>query len=161
MLYCAKCRGLCEEASRKCPHCKSVRSLRPVAEEDFVLLKRADLYTAQRLAEAFAAGEIEFETENFQKGRVSHFYDSEVMPTDQNIYVKYSQLSAAANFCAQLEQAIRKERSEEQEEFEDMPSKKRLVVQSISVVAFLLLIVLVVLGADSLASWLKEVFANF
>ncbi len=161
MLYCTKCRSLCEETSQKCPHCKNTRFLRPAAEEDFVLLKRADLYTAQRLAEVFSAGGVEYQLEEFQKGRVSHFYDSEVMPTDQNVFVKYGQLSTASNLCAQAEQAIQKERWSGEEGFEDMPSKKRFVVQSVSVVLFLLLIILVVLGADFLSNWLKEIFANF
>lgn len=39
-----------------------------------------------------------------------------------------------------------------------MPRKKRIVVQIVSVFAFLLAIMLVVYGADFLAGWLKGLF---
>ena len=46
----------------------------------------------------------------------------------------------------------------EEETFEDMPRKKRIVVQIVSVAAFLVLIMLVVFAADGLANWLKSLF---
>ena len=46
----------------------------------------------------------------------------------------------------------------EEETFEDMPRRKRIVVQIVSVAAFLVLIMLVVFAADGLANWLKSLF---
>ena len=40
MLYCAKCHGVCEDATAKCPNCKSGK-LRQVDGEDLVLLHKA------------------------------------------------------------------------------------------------------------------------
>ena len=39
-----------------------------------------------------------------------------------------------------------------------MPRKKRILVQIVSVLAFLLVVMLVVFGADAAANWLKSLF---
>ncbi len=156
MLYCTKCRCVCEDSRERCPSCKSAK-LRAAGGEDMVLLHRADQYTAQRLAEQFDGAGIWYELEPFSKGRVSYLYDSEVMPTDQNIYVRYDDLPAAREFSARMKEELEQEQ-EQDGEFEDMPRKKRIVVQVLSVLAFLLLVMLTVFGADALANWLKGIF---
>lgn len=160
MLYCTKCRSICPDATEKCPHCKSTK-LRAADGEDLVLLHRADQYTAQRLTEQFEEQNVAYQLEPFGKGRVSYLYDSEVMPTDQNIYVKYRDLETAKALSAKLREGIEKEREQQAdfEEFEDMPMKKRILVQSLSVIAFMLLVMLAVFGADALANWLKGLLA--
>ena len=70
MLYCAKCRGVCPDATSKCPNCKSSK-LRPVAEEDLVLLHRADQYTAGLLEKRFQEQGLSYQMEPFQGGRIS------------------------------------------------------------------------------------------
>ena len=47
---------------------------------------------------------------------------------------------------------------EEEETFQDMPPKKRIAVQIVSVFLFIVLIMLVVYGADFIANWLKGLF---
>ncbi len=158
MLYCEKCRSVCQDSTAKCPGCRSSR-LRPAGGEDMVLLHRADQYTAQRLCRRFDEESIPWETEPFGKGRASYLYDSEVLPTDKNIFVRYADLEKAEQLSAQLKEALEQEQAgEEGEEFEDMPRKKRIVVQVLSVLAFLALVMLTVFGADALAGWLKGIF---
>lgn len=156
MLYCAKCRSICQDTTEKCPRCKSSK-LRAVDGEDMVLLHRADQYTAQRLAEQFDAAGIVYKTEPFGKAGVSYLYDSEVMPTDKNIYVRYADLEAAEGFSAKMKETLEQEQAAD-EEFEDMPRRKRIVVQILSIIAFLALVMLTVFGADALANWLKGLF---
>ena len=48
---------------------------------------------------------------------------------------------------------------EEGETFEDMPRKKRILVQVVSVLAFILLIMTAVYGADFAANWLKGLWS--
>ena len=57
--------------------------------------------------------------------------------------------------ASQIEQEIERERQGEPEEFEEMPRRKRILVQSLSVVAFLLLVMLAVFGADAIANWIR------
>lgn len=154
MLYCEKCRSVCADSTPKCPSCKSSK-LRVAAGDDLVLLHRADQYTAQRLQEQFDAAGVVCSLEPFGRGRVSYLYDSEVMPTDKNVYVRFSDLEAAKEISARLRESIERERSEGEEEFQEMPRKKRIAVQIVSVIAFLLLVVLTVFCADAVAEWLK------
>lgn len=156
MLYCTKCRCVCEDSTAKCPNCKSVK-LREAGENDLVLLHRADQYTAQRLAELFDGAGVVYQLEPFGKGRVSYLYDSEVMPTDKNIFVRFADLPAAKELSVKLQEELEQEQ-EPEEEFEEMPRGKRMLVQSLSVIAFLILVMLAVFGADAFAGWLKQLF---
>ncbi|WP_322182063.1 hypothetical protein [Neglectibacter caecimuris] len=155
MLYCEKCRSICPDSTEKCPACKSVR-LRAVNGEDMVLLHRADQYTAGRLAEQFDEAGVLYQLEPFSKGKTSYLYDCEVMPTDKNIYVRYEDLPAAKEFSAQMKAELEQQAGEE--EFEEMPRKKRILVQVLSLLGFFLLVILAVFGADALANWLKSIF---
>lgn len=152
MLYCAKCRTVCEDYTVKCPNCGKQR-LYPAGEDDMVLLRRTDLYTAQKLGERLEAAGVAYETKAACGDWGPSPYDSEAMPTDQNVYVKYGGLSTAQALLASLE-----EEREGGETFEEMPRKKRILVQIVSAIAFLALIMLTVYGADAIAGWLKSVF---
>lgn len=154
MYYCPKCRSVGDNGAR-CLNCRNTK-LRPVDPEDYVLLHSADQYTAQRVSEGLAQKGIHCKVENFSSGLVSYFYDSQVMPTDKTLYVPYRQWEEAQALSAQigweLEQAV------EQAEAEP-PKAKRIVGEIVSVVAFLLLIMAAVFGADAAANWLKSLFS--
>ena len=63
----------------------------------------------------------------------------------------------AAAILRQVEEE-RAQAGGEGETFQDMPRKKRILVQTVSVLAFLLVVMLVVFGADAAANWLKSLF---
>ncbi len=154
MLYCEKCRSVSQDSSAKCQNCKNPK-LRAVNPEDQALLQRADQYTAGELCRRFDLKGIVYETEPFSKGRVSYLYDSEVMPTDKNIYVRWSDMEAAKEISAGLKLELDREQAEEGGGFQDMPQRKRIAVQIVSTLAFIVLVMLAVFGADALAGWLK------
>lgn len=154
MLYCTRCRSVCEDSTEKCPGCKSTK-LRCVNDSDMVFLHRADEYTAERLCNQFDDLGIVYELKPFAKNSSSYMYDCEVMPTDKKIFVRYCDLPAAKEISSQLKQQLESEQGEPDEEFEDMPKTKRLIVQSLSVIAFMVLVMLAVFGADAFAGWLK------
>ncbi len=160
MLYCTKCHGVCQDSTAKCPNCKSSK-MRQVNEEDLVLLHRADQYTAMRMEEKFREQGITFRMDPFNGGNVSYFYDSDVMPTDKMVLVRWGDYSAAKEISSQLKDDIARERAGEEgeETFDEMPQKKRIIVQAVSVFVFLLLVMLVVFGADALTSWLKGLWS--
>lgn len=153
MLYCKRCQSVCEDYEHRCPNCKS-NKLREVLEEDFVFLQRADLYTASRLESLFTEHDIDCRLEPFSKGRPAPLYDSEVMPTDKSVFVPFRDLPAARELSAALYREL--EADEPAPQWEEMPRKKRLVVQSLSALAFIVLIICVVLAADGAAGWLKS-----
>lgn len=156
MLYCVKCHELCADDTTRCPGCKNSR-LRPVSGADMVLLHRADEFTAKRLAERFDTAGIVYRLEPAATGLQTPLYDSSAMPTDRIILVRYDDLEAAKGFSRELEDELARERQAE-EEFEEMPLKKRLVVQTLSIILFMLLVMVAVFGADAFANWLKSLF---
>lgn len=156
MLYCESCRCLSPSGTARCQNCRRGK-LRPVGEEDFVLLQRADEYAAGKIGEALEAAGIFWESGELPAGKRYSPYDSEILPTDRELFVPYAQLQLAEEVSAAAGEALRRERygEESEEEFEDMPPRKRLVVQILSVLAFLLLVCACVFAADALSGWLK------
>lgn len=160
MLYCTKCHGVCQDSTLKCPNCKSGK-LRQVDDEDFVLLHRADQYAAQRLEEQFKERGVSYRLEAFDGGRISYLYDSDVLPTDKMVLVRWGDYPVAREISTRMKDELDREREAEtgEESFEAMSPKKRIVVQILSVIAFLVVIMLVVYGADAAANWLKGLWS--
>lgn len=151
MLYCTKCKSICEDSTRACPGCKRTRGLRPVRDSDEVFLKVSE-GEAVELAELFDSLAIRHRIEPVKSGFTTSVYDPEYMPTDKNIYVDYQDLARANEAMAQETQ------DEPAPEQDDMPGGKRLLIQSLSIIAFMALVILVVLGTDFVANLLKELF---
>ena len=161
MLYCSKCKGVCPDSATKCPNCRGSK-LRPVEGEDLVRLHRMDQYTAGLLEKRFIQEGVAYQMEPFSGGWVSYMYDNDVLPTDKVALVRWSDYERAKKLSAQVRHQVEEERAqvgaEEEETFEDMPRRKRILVQIVSVLAFLVLVMLVVFGADAFASWIKGLF---
>lgn len=157
MQYCKRCQRACEDFEHRCPSCKS-NKLRPALDDDFVFLQRADVYTAGRLESLFAENEIDCRLTPYGKGRPVPLYDSEVMPTDKSVFVPLKDLPEARDLSAALLRGM--EPGSPEEEFEDMPRRKRIVVQALSAIAFILMVVLAVFAADAVAGWLKSLITK-
>lgn len=155
MQYCEKCRRVWEDTASRCAHCRNGK-LRPAADRDEVLLQTADLYTAQRLEERLEEQGIPCRAAE-RTGAVP-FYDSQAMPTDREIFVRYQDLAPAKAVSAALSQELAEEREQQSAEPEP-PNARRIVGEIVSVTAFLLLVMLAVFGADAIANFLKNLFA--
>lgn len=155
MQYCEKCRRLCEDGAAKCPGCRSGR-LRPAGERDMAFLCRCGLYMAERLDQALTQAGIAHNVEDVGNGAY-YTFDNESMPTDKQIYVPAGQMEEAQALTVQVNEEVTQEQGGQPEEAPP-PTLKRLVGEILSVVAFLVLIMLAVYGADSFAGWLKEIF---
>ena len=163
MLYCTKCHGACQDSAATCPNCKNSK-LRPLEGEDMVRLHRADQYIAGLLEQRFAQEGVGFQMEPFSGGWVSYLYDNDVLPTDKLVLVRWSDYDRAKELSSQVRRQVEAERAavgqeEEGETFEDMPRKKRILAQVVSVLAFILLIMAAVYGADFAANWLKGLWS--
>lgn len=117
-----------------------------------VFLCAADMYTAGKMNDALNAAGIGCRLEN--EGRAYFNFDSASMPTDQNIYVPYECLGQARDIAAGAAKEVERERAPE-DSGDIGPGAKRIVGEVLSVVAFLLLVMLAVYGADGFAGWLK------
>lgn len=152
MLYCTKCQSICEDSTRACPNCKRSRALRPVKDSDEVFFMKVSEGESAEITELFDSLAIRHRAEPVKAGFSTSVYDPEFMPTDKNLYVEYQDLERA-------NEAIAKEAEEEEAPQEDpMPKGKRMLVQSLSIIAFMVIVMLVVLGTDFLANLLKELF---
>lgn len=160
MQYCTKCKAACDDALQKCPNCKSQRHMRQITPEDMVYLHLVEQYTAGLLEERFEQDNITYEMKPIGDGSwVSYTYDSEVMPTDKTVYVAYKDLDESKRIADEIRAKIDEENKID-EEFEDMNPRKRIFVQIVSIILLLIVVALVVLGADALANTLKEFFAG-
>ncbi len=153
MLYCTKCRTLSPDSTRTCPNCKRSRALRPVREEDEVFFLKVSEVEAAELELLFEEQAVRHRAQPVRGGLAAGVYDPEYMPTDRELYVAYGDLERANALVAA--EAEPKEPSPEPDE---MPGGKRMVIQTVSILAFLLLVTAVVLGTDALASWVRALF---
>jgi len=154
MLYCTKCSALNVQGTDKCAGCGSHKSLREVDAGDYVRLHNADEYTAGLLVKDFDAANIAHRIEPMQNRGFSQLYNSEVMPTDKSVYVRYADMERAKELSAALKEKMKEEQGPPAED--NMSPRKRLVIQIVSVALFLILIIVVVLLSDFFANNLKE-----
>lgn len=154
MLYCTKCKAVCEDSTAQCPNCNNSKALRQVNKEDYVFLHKADEYAAGLLKQDFENEGIAYKMEAFGKGMVSYIYDSEVMPTDKSVYVKYSDIDRAREISSGLKEKLEEENPPQ----DDMPVAKRAAIQVISMILFLLLIMVVVFAADYITDSVRGFF---
>ena len=152
MLYCTKCQTVCADSTRTCPNCKRSRALRPIKDSDEVFFMKVSEAEAAELEEIFDVQAIHCRIDPVQAGYSVSTFDPEFMPTDKNVFVEYGDLERANELMA-------KEIEDPAEPEEDtMPKGKRLFLETVSIIAFLVLVMLAVFSADAVANWLKALF---
>ncbi|MBQ2667101.1 MAG: hypothetical protein IJF56_00575 [Clostridia bacterium] len=156
MLYCTKCQTICEDSTRTCPGCKRSRGLRPIKGEDEVFFMKVHEIEAAEIEALFDEKAIRCRMEPVKGGFATSVYDPEFLPTDKNIFVEYQDLERANAVMA----AEAEDPEPETDGEEDMPRRKRMVIQTVSIIAFMILVMLMVLAADSVANWLKDLLMS-
>ncbi len=123
--------------------------MRQVKDDDMVFLMKTSDFETDELIEIFEQQAINYEVEAVKSNSISHTYDLEFNPSDKNIYIKHIYLLRAKEITFKEEQ---------QEEFQELPTKKRIVVQILSILAFMMAVAAVTLGADFLVNFIKNLF---
>lgn len=158
MLYCTKCKNLCDDKLTSCPKCSRSRNLREARDGDMVLWDKFSEFEASEICDAFEKHGIRYSTEPYKVGTVTNPFDSRVMPEDKNLYVAYGDIEAAREVISrELPQEAEEEEIPEEEE---MSSKKRIAVQIISVIAFILIVAAVVFASDFVAEGLRDLLTG-
>ena len=143
MLYCPKCKSLCEDSAVRCPECGK-RKLREPTQLDKVLLVTVTEMEAQRLEPVMKESGIPFEMHPSNIDGLPQLEEAEKVVSD------FRQKEAEAAKAA----------AQDAPEEEEMSRGKRMLVQIVSVLAFILLIWLVVMGTDWIAnnlwSWVQN-----
>ena len=156
MLYCTKCQTVCEDSTRACPNCRRSRGLRPVRGEDEVFFLKVREAEAAEIEALFDEKAVRSRIKPVKGGFSTSVYDPDYMPTDKNIYVEYQDLERANAVMAEE----REEAELPEEEAEDMPRGRRMVIQTVSVLAFMILVIVLVCVTDTFAQWLKDLLLS-
>lgn len=121
MLYCTKCKSICEDSTQTCPNCKRSRGLRPVKPEDEVFFLKVSEGEAAELALLFEQNAVRHAIHPVKGGFSTSVYDPEYLPTDKDIYVEYQDLERAKELMLKE----REEQSQEKpSEENDMPRRQ-------------------------------------
>ena len=166
MLYCPKCKALCEDSAVRCPECGR-RKLREPTQLDKVLLVTVTEMEAQRLEPVMKASGIPYEMHPSSIEGIPSIYNSAAILSNQSFYVLLPQLEEAekvvAKFRKEEAEAAKeaaKAQGQPEEPEEEMPRGKRIFVQITSAIAFILLVWAVVAATDwaaqNLWSWLQS-----
>lgn len=150
MLYCTKCQTVCEDSTHSCPNCKRSRGLRPIKGSDMVFFMKVREIEAAEIEEIFENNVIGCRIDPVSSGFATSMFDSEYLPSDKNIYVRYQDLERANEVLA-----AEREEAEPEEEVEP-PSAKRIVMQSLAVITFMVFVMLLVFAANPIANALKN-----
>ena len=94
MLYCTKCKSICEDSTQTCPNCKRSRGLRPVKPEDDVFFLKVSEGEAAELALLFEQNAVRHAIHPVKGGFSTSVYDPEYLPTDKDIEASQKQGAA-------------------------------------------------------------------
>lgn len=86
MLYCPKCKALCEDSAVRCPECGR-RKLREPTQLDKVLLVTVTEMEAQRLEPMMKASGIPYEMHPSSIEGIPSIYNSDAILSNQSFYV--------------------------------------------------------------------------
>ena len=154
MLYCTKCKTVCADSLRTCPNCNRSRGLRPIKGEDEVFFMKVRETEAAEIEELFDAQAVRCRVEPVKAGFAVSTFDSDFLPTDKNIYVEYQDLERANALMA----AEREEDAVPLDEETEMGKGRRMVIQTVSIIAFMVFVMLLMLSMDSVANALRNLF---
>ena len=156
MQYCTKCRHLTEDKLTSCSNCKRSRNLRQVRDNDLVFLLTCHKYEAEEIDYLFEEHGVKHSLENFELGVVQSPFDARSLKDDQNIYVEYGDIDAAHEILVQHDE-------EKQAEVvpDTMPKGKRIALDIIAILAFMIIVTLVVIASDTVANGLVNFFKSF
>ena len=151
MQYCTKCRRLNEDKVTTCKNCKRSRALRPVKDDDPVFFMTCHAFEADEIDALFEEHGISHNVEQVQLGMTKSPYDVRTLEDDQNIYVNYSELESANEVLLNYDNEKKADVPED-----TMPQNKRIAVEIISIIAFMVLVALVVFASDFVANGIKS-----
>ena len=103
MLYCPKCKSLCEDSAVRCPECGK-RKLREPTQLDKVLLVTVTEMEAQRLEPVMKESGIPFEMHPSNIDGIPSMYNSDAILSNQSFYVLLPQLEEAEKVVSDFRQ---------------------------------------------------------
>ncbi|MDO4459639.1 MAG: hypothetical protein Q4C42_06095 [Clostridia bacterium] len=110
-------------------------------------------FEAEEIASVFEENGVKHTVEKYSLGVIQSPFDSRNMKDDQNIYVDYSDIEAANAVLQKYDEG-----KEEETVPDDMPRGKRIALDIIGIVLFMIIVSLVVFASDYVANGLRNFF---
>ena len=148
-LYCEQCYRLEPMGTEICPVCGG--ALREAVEGDSVFLVTVEIDAFQQLEGALQQAKIPFQTKDKPLPPDGSVYSGRGLLTPKDVFVRASDYENADRILNGLFTRAAQEENE-------MPIKKRVLVQVVSVFLFIAVIALVVYAADWIAAFVKSLF---
>ena len=147
--YCAGCRRIEAAAAETCTLCGG--ALRQAEASDWVFLVTAEPDDVHGVEELLKREEIPFETKDQPLPPDGSIYSGRGLLPPKDFFVRYADWEKADKLLTETF-------AKNAQETEEMPMKKRMLVQILSVLLFILLIGGVVYAADWIAELIKSLF---
>lgn len=148
-LYCASCRRTEAPDTDACTYCGG--PLRHAEAEDFVFLVTTDADDFKKLAETLDQEAIPYETKDGPLPPDGSIYSGRGLLPPKDVFVRYADYEQADRLLSGLFEKA-------EPDPEELPVKKRVLVQIVSVLLFILVICGVVYAADWIAAFVKSLF---
>ena len=148
-MYCEQCYSLEPMGTESCPVCGG--ALRGAVEDDSVFLATVDIDAFQQLENVLQQAKIPFQTKDKPLPPDGSVYSGRGLLTPKDVFVRASDYENADRILNGLFARASKEENE-------VPAKKRVLVQVVSVLLFIAAIALVVYAADWIAALVKSLF---
>ncbi|MBP3323780.1 MAG: hypothetical protein J6M16_06275 [Clostridia bacterium] len=156
MLYCTKCKTVCEAKNTTCPNCKRSKSLREAKDEDMVFFDRLGEVDAYEISVLLEENAIKYELHDIPLSLSESTYDATKSRTDRNLYVEYRNIENARKIINDYYFSTAPEIAESPAD--EKPEVKNIVSSSAFIILFMVLVGITVLFTDSIANFIRSLF---
>lgn len=151
MQICKRCKHLCEDKFVVCPECKHPKTLKTVKDNDEVFFMKGHDFEVETYDVILSESGIKHSVLRTGNVYTHNPFDSQNLPEDQSLYVAYSDIEAAKSIIDNYET----EHFSETEE-DTMPRWKRLLLDAVGIILFMILVAIVVACTDKIANGLRS-----
>ena len=156
MLYCTKCKTVCESKNTACPNCKRGKSLREAKDEDMVFFDRLGEVDAYEISVLLEENAIKYELHDIPLSLSESAYDATKSRTDRNLFIEYRNIENARKIINDYYFSTAPEIAESPAD--EKPEVKNIVSSSAYIILFMVLVGITVLFTDSIANFIRSLF---
>ena len=156
MLYCTKCKTVCEAKNTACPNCKRGKSLREAKDEDMVFFDRLGEVDAYEISVLLEENAIKYELHDIPLSLSESAYDATKSRTDRNLFIEYRNIENARKIINDYYFNTAPEIAESPAD--EKPEVKNIVSSSAFIILFMVLVGITVLFTDSIANFIRSLF---
>lgn len=156
MLYCTKCKTVCESNNTACPNCKRGKSLREAKDEDMVFFDRLGEVDAYEISILLEENAIKYELHDIPLSLSESAYDATKSRTDRNLFIEFRNIENARKIINDYYFSTAPEIAESTGD--EKPEVKNIVSSSAFIILFMVLVGITVLFTDSIANFIRSLF---